>query len=193
MTFDRGVVSHLKLRSHFSKIDWAGSITEPLNEKIPSGLSEQVFPREHDNNEQLDIETESASGWLWQEDVIQIIGTSIGFCLFLLVVMGIVYLKCKRKRGSSVMVPYFSSETQSVNLSRGGFGQHPSYTQFSQPHPDIPTGPAASAETTPNSTASAPPLDTNKSLERRIKQQQSPKHSTRRGKHSIVSGSFRTK
>ena len=183
----------MRLRTHFSKIDWAGSITEPLNEDIPRGISEPVFPRGHDNTEQLDIETESASGWLWQEDVIQIIGTSIGFCIFLLVVMGIVYLKCKRKRGSSVLVPYFDSETQSVNLSRGGFGQLPSYKHISQPHPDIPTGPAASAETTPNSTATAPPLDSNKSLDRRIKQQQSPKHSTRRGKHSIVSGSFRTK
>ena len=109
----------MKLRSHFSKIDWAGSVTEPFNEYIPSGLSEQVLPEEHDNNEQLEIETDNASEWLWQEDVIQIIGISIGFCLFLLVIMGVVYLKCKRKRGSSVMVPYFSAESQAVNLSRG--------------------------------------------------------------------------
>ena len=91
-----------------------------------------------------------------------------------------------------MMVPYFSAEGQSVNLHRGGFGQHPSYTQFSQPHPDVPTGPAAS-ETTPNTTASAPPVITHKSLERKIKKQQSPLHTSRRGKRSLVAETFRTK
>ena len=91
-----------------------------------------------------------------------------------------------------MMVPYFSAEGQSVNLHRGGFGQHPSYTQFSQPHPDVPTGPAAS-ETTPNSTASAPPIISHKSLERGIEKQQSPLHTSKRGKRSLVAENFRTK
>ena len=61
VTFDEGVVSHMKLRSHFSRVDFAGPITELFNEQIPSGLSEQNFPTEHDNNEQLEIETDNAT------------------------------------------------------------------------------------------------------------------------------------
>ena len=106
---------------------------EPLDENIPRGIREPVFPLEKENTEQLELDTERAGGWLFQEDIIQTIGISIGFCIFLLVVMGIVYLKCKRKRGESVLVPYYDSETQSVNLSRGGFGQLPSYKHISQP------------------------------------------------------------
>ena len=182
----------MNLNSHFSKVQWAGTITEQFNNQLPSGLSERNFQTYQGNNEQLEIETESASDWLLQEDIVQIIGISIGFFLFILVVMSVVYLKCKNKRGSAMMVPYFRADDQSVSLHRGGFGQNQSYTQFSQPQPDIPTGPAAS-ETTPNSTASAPPVISHKSLERKLRKQQSSLHTSKRGKRSLVTENFRTK
>ena len=80
---------------------------EPLDENIPRGIREPVFPLEKGGTEQMEFVSERAGGWLFQDDVIQTIGISIGFCIFLLVVMGIVYLKCKRKRGESVLVPYY--------------------------------------------------------------------------------------
>ena len=138
------------------------------------------------------METEEASDWLLREDVVQILGVAVGTFLFILVTMTVFYLKCRKRGGSTLMVPYFQADTNSVNIHRGGFGQNNSYTQFSQPQPDVPTGPSAS-ETTPNSTASAPPVISHKSLERKIKKQQSSLHTSKRGKRSLVAENFRTK
>ena len=172
LTFDKGVVSHLKLKNHFAKLDWTVSIMEPIEENIPEGVREPVFPLEEEDNEHLELDTEKAGGWLFREDVIHTVALAIGFCVFLLVLMVILYLKCKSKRGGSLLVPYFNAETQSVDLNRGGYGQLPSYSNVSQPHPDDPAGPAASAQTTSNSAPTAPPLNGNKSLERKVLHQQ---------------------
>ena len=192
VTFAEGVLSHMNLASHFSKVEWAGTISEQFNNQLPSGLYEQDLQTYDENNEELEMETEGASDWLLREDIVQIIGIAVGFFLFILVIMSVVYLKCKRRGGSALMVPYFQADSQSVNIHRGGFGQNHSYTQFSQPQPDVPTGPSAS-ETTPNSTASAPPVISHKSLERKIKKQQSSLHTSKRGKRSLVAENFRTK
>ena len=184
--------SPMNLASHFSKVDWAGTISEQFNNQLPSGLYEQDLQTYDESNEELEMETEGASDWLLREDIVQIIGIAVGFFLFILVIMSVVYLKCKKRGGSALMVPYFQADTQSVNIHRGGFGQNNSYTQFSQPQPDVPTGPLAS-ETTPNSTASAPPVISHKSLERKLTKQQSSLHTSKRGKRSLVAENFRTK
>ena len=132
-------------------------------------------------------------GWLFREDVIQTVGVAIGFCVFLLVLMGILYLKCKSKRGGSILVPFYNAETQSVDLSRGGYGQLASYKHISQPQPDNPASPAASAQPASNSAPTAQTLQGDKSLDQEVLQHQSPKQPTRKGRQSIVSRGFRTK
>ena len=92
LIFDKGVVSHLRLRSHFAKLDWTESIMEPLEENIPKGVIESVFPLEQEDNEQLELDTENAGEWLFREDIIQIVGLAVGFCVFLLVLVLAFYL-----------------------------------------------------------------------------------------------------
>ena len=156
MTFAEGTLSHLNLASHLSRAEWIGTFSEEFNNQIPSGLHEQnVQTYERDDN-QLEMETEEASDWLLREDVVQIIGVALGTFFFILVTMAVLYLKCRKRGGSTLIVPSFKADTNSVTLHRGGFRQKNSYEQFSQPEPDGPTRPPAS-ETTPNSADSAPP------------------------------------
>ena len=192
MTFAEGTLSHLNLASHLSRAEWIGTFSEEFDNRIPSGLHEQSVQTYEKNDNQLEMETEEASDWLLREDVVQIIGVAVGTFLFILVTMTVLYLKCKKRGGSTLMVPYFQADTNSVNIHRGGFRQNNSYTQFSQPQPDVPTGPPAS-ETTQNSAASAPPLVSNKSLERKLAKQQSSGHSSKGSKRSLVAANFRTK
>ena len=143
----------------------------------------------------MELDTQNARNWLFREDIIQTVGVAVGFSVFLLVLGGIIYLKCGNKRGGSVLVPFYNAQTQSVDLgtSRGGYGQLGSYKHISQPQPDDPAGPAASAQPASDPAPTAPPLQGNKSLEQESLQHQSPKQPTRRGRHSIVSRVVRTK
>ena len=81
LIFYKGVVSHLRLRSHFAKLDWTGSIMEPLEENISKGVIEPVFPLEQEDNEQLELDTENAGEWLIREDILQTVGLAVGFCV----------------------------------------------------------------------------------------------------------------
>ena len=192
VTFAEGILSHMNLASHFSRVEWTGTFSEQFNNQLPSGLYERNVQTYDKNDDQLEMETEEASDWLLREDIVRIIGVAVGSFLFILVTMTVLYLKCKKRGGSTLMVPYFQADTNSVNIHRGGFRQNNSYTQFSQPQPDVPTGPPAS-ETTQNSTASAPPLVSNKSLERKLAKQQSSGHNSKGSKRSLVAANFRTK
>ena len=192
MTFAEGTLSHLNLASHLSKAEWIGTFSEEFDNRIPSGLHEQSVQTYEREDNQLEMETEEASDWLLKEDVVQILGVAGGTFLFILATMAVLYLKCRKRGGSTLMVPYFQADTNSVNIHRGGFRQNNSYTQFSQPQPDVPTGPSAS-ETTPISTASAPPIISHKSLEHRLTKQQSSGHNSIGSKRSLVADTFRTK
>ena len=138
------------------------------------------------------METEEASDWLLREDVVQIIGVAVGTFLFILVTIAVLYLKCRKRGGSTLMVPFFQADTNSVNLHRGGFRQNNSYEQFSQPEPDGPTGPPAS-NTTQNYAASAPPEVSHKRVERKHTKQQSSGINSKGSKRSLVTQTFRTK
>ena len=166
-------------------------MVESLEENIPKRVIEPVFPLEQDD-EQLELETQEAGNWSFREDLIQTVGVAVGFCVFLLVLGGIIYLKCGNKRGGSLLVPFYNAQTQSVDLgtSRGGYGQLESYRHIIQPQPDEPADPAATAQPASDP---APPLHMNKSLEQESLQHQSPKQPARRGRHSIVSRVVRTK
>ena len=63
-------------------------MVEPLEENIPKGVIEPVFPLEQ-NNEQLELDTQNAGNWLFREDIIQTVGVAVGFCVFLLVLGGL--------------------------------------------------------------------------------------------------------
>merc|ERR1711893_14824 len=106
-------------------------------------------------DDQLEMETEEASSWLLREDLVQILGVALGTFIFILAALGVLYLKCRKRGGSTLIVPSFKADTSSVTLNRGGFRQN-NYEQFSQPEPDCPTGPPAS-NTTQDYAASAPP------------------------------------
>ena len=151
LIFDKGVISHLKLKSHFARFHWSGSMVESLEENIPKRVIAPIFPLEQDD-EQLELETQEAGNWLFREDLIQTVGVAVGFCVFLLVLGRIIYLKCGNKRGGSVLVPFYNAQTQSVDLgtSRGGYGQLESYRHIIQPQPDEPADPAATAQPASN-------------------------------------------
>ena len=143
----------------------------------------------------MELDTQNARNWLFREDIIQTVGVAVGFSVFLLVLGGIIYLKCGNKRGGSILVPFYNAQTQSVDLgtSRGGYGQLGSYRHISQPLPDDSTGPAATAQPASDPAPTAPPLQMNKSLEQESLKHQLPKQPARRGRHSIVSRVVRTK
>ena len=192
VTFAEGTLSHLNLASHLSKAEWIGTFSEEFDNRIPSGLHEQnVQTYERDDN-QLEMETEEASDWLLREDVVQIIGMALGTFFFILVTMAVLYLKCRKRGGSTLIVPSFKADTNSVTLHRGGFRQKNSYEQFSQPEPDGPTRPPAS-ETTPNSADSAPPEVSHKRVKHKHTKQQSSGHNSIGSKRSLVADTFRTK
>ena len=140
---------------------------------------------------QLVMETEEASSWLLREDLVQILGVALGTFFFILVTLAVLYLKCRKRGGSTLIVPSFKADTNSVTLNRGGFRQN-SYEQFSQPEPDGPTGPPAS-NTTQNSAASAPPEVSHKRVEHKHTKQQSSGISSKGSKRSLVTQTFRTK
>ena len=144
----------------------------------------------------MELDTQEAGQWLFREDLIQTVGVGVGFCVILLGLGGIIYLKCRTKRGGSVLIPFFDSHTQSVDLgtNRGGYGQLESYRHNPQPLPDELLDPATSSQPSADPAPTAPPLHPDKSLEHESPQHQSAKQQARRSKHSsIVSRVVRTK
>ena len=117
------------------------------------------------------METEEASSWLLKEDLVQILGVACGTFFFILAALGLIYLKCRKRGGTTLIVPSFKADTSTVTLNRGGFRQN-SYEQFSHPKPDGPASPPA-ANTTQDYTASAPPEVSHKRVERKHTRQQS--------------------
>ena len=192
MTFAEGILSHMNLASHFSRVEWTGTFSEQFNNQLPSGLHEHNVQTYGKDDDQLEMETEEASNWLLREDLVQILGVALGTFFFILATLGVLYLKCRKRGGSTLIVPSFKADTNSVTLHRGGFRQNNSYEQFSQPEPDGPTGPPAS-NTTQNYAASAPPEVSHKRVERKHTKQQSSGISSKGSKRSLVTQTFRTK
>ena len=60
---------------------------EKLNENLPKEFTETDFSLGQYEDE-LELDTEGASEWLFGQDIIQTIGVAVGFCLFLLVCGG---------------------------------------------------------------------------------------------------------
>ena len=168
-----------------------GSFSEDFDHRIPSKIHEQTV-QNYERDDDLQMETEEASNWLLGEDVVQILGVALGTFFFILVTLAVLYLKCRKRGGSTLIVPSFKADTNSVTLHRGGFRQKNSYEQFSQPEPDGPTRPPAS-ETTPNSADSAPPEVSHKRVEHKHTKQQSSGHNSKGSKRSLVADTFRTK
>ena len=131
------------------------------------------------------------NNWLLREDLVQLLGVALGTFFFILATLGVLYLKCRKRGGSTLIVPSFKADTNSVTLNRGGFRQN-SYEQFSQPKPDGPPDPPAS-NTTQDYTASAPPEVSHKRVERKHTRQQSSGISSKGSKRSLVTQTFRTK
>ena len=190
LKFAEGSLSHLNLAAHISRSEWIGSVLEDFHHRIPSKIQEQTV-KIYEEDDQLDMETEEASSWLLKEDLVQILGVALGTFFFVLAALGVLYLKCRRRGGSTLIVPTFKADTSSVTLNRGGFRQN-SYEQFSQPEPDGPTGPPAS-NTTQNYAASAPPEVSHKRVERKHTKQQSSGINSKGSKRSLVTQTFRTK
>ena len=190
LKFAEGSLSHLNLAAHISRSEWIGSVSEDFHHRIPSKIQEQTV-KIYEEDDQLDMETEEASSWLLKEDLVQILGVALGTFFFVLAALGVLYLKCRRRGGSTLIVPTFKADTSSVTLNRGGFRQN-SYEQFSQPEPDGPASPPAST-TNQSCAASAPPEVAHKRVERNHTRQQSLGISSKGSKRSLVTQTFRTK
>ena len=190
LKFAEGSLSHLNLAAHISRSEWIGSVSEDFDHRIPSKIQEQTV-KIYEEDDQLDMETEEASSWLLKEDLVQILGVALGTFFFVLAALGVLYLKCRRRGGSTLIVPTFKADTSSVTLNRGGFRQN-SYEQFSQPEPDGPASPPAST-TNQSCAASAPPEVAHKRVERNHTRQQSLGISSKGSKRSLVTQTFRTK
>ena len=190
LKFAEGSLSHLNLAAHISRSEWIGSVYEDFDHRIPSKIQEQTV-KIYEEDDQLDMETEEASSWLLKEDLVQILGVALGTFFFVLAALGVLYLKCRRRGGSTLIVPTFKADTSSVTLNRGGFRQN-SYEQFSQPEPDGPASPPAST-TNQSYAASAPPEVAHKRVERNHTRQQSLGINSKGSKRSLVTQTFRTK
>ena len=190
LKFAEGSLSHLNLASHIARAEWIGSVSEDFDHRIPSKIQEQTV-KIYEEEDQLEMETEEASSWLLREDLVQILGVALGTFFFILAALGVLYLKCRKRGGTTLIVPSFKADTSSVTLNRGGFRQN-SYEQFSHPEPDNPTGPPAS-NTTQDCAASAPPEVSHKRVERKHTKQQSSGNNSKGSKRSLVTETFRTK
>ena len=190
LEFAEGSLSHLNLASHIARAEGIGSVSEDFYHRIPGKIQEQTVKIDEEDT-QLEMETEEASSWLLKEDLVQILGVACGTFFFILAALGVIYLKCKKRGGTTLIVPSFKADTSSVTLNRGGFRQN-SYEQFSQPEPENPAGPPAS-NTSQDYTASAPPEVVHKRVERKHTRQQSSEISSKGSKRSLVTQTFRTK
>ena len=191
LEFAEESISHLNLDSHIARAEWFGSVSEDFYHQIPSKIEEQTVNIEEED-EHLGLETEEASSWLLREDLVQILGIALGTFFFVLAALGVLYLKCRKRGSSTLIVPTFKADTGAVTLNRGGFRQNMnSYEQFTQPEPDNPAGPPTS-NTSESYTASAPPEVSHKRVERKQTRQQSS-GSSKGSKRSLVTQTFRTK
>ena len=189
LEFAEGSISHLNLASHITRAERIGSVAEDFYHRIPDKIQEQTVEIEEEDT-QLVMDTEEASSWLLKEDLIQILGVGCGTFVFILAALGVIYLKCKKRGGTTLIVPSFKADTGAVTLNRGGFRQN--YEQFSQPEPDNPASPPA-PNTSQDYTASAPTEVVHKRVERKHTRQQSLESSSKGSKRSLVTQTFRTK
>ena len=191
LEFAEESISHLNLASHIARAEWFGSVSEDFYHQIPSKIQEQEVDIEEED-EHLGLETEEASSWLLREDLVQILGIALGTFFFVLAALGVLYLKCRKRGSSTLIVPTFKADTGAVTLNRGGFRQNMnSYEQFTQPEPENGAGPPTSS-TSESYTASAPPEVAHKRAERKQTRQQSS-GSSKGSKRSLVTQTFRTK
>ena len=191
LDFEEESISHLNLASHIVRADWFGGVSEEFYHQIPRKIQEQTVNIEEED-EHLGLETEEASSWLLRADLVQILGIALGTFFFVIAAGGVLYLKCRKRGSSTLIVPTFKADTGSVTLNRGGFRQNMnSYEQFTQPELDNPAGPPT-ADTSESYTASAPPEVTHKRVERKQTRQQSAAGS-KGSKRSLVTQTFRTK
>ena len=189
LEFSEGSLSHLNLASHIARAEGIGSVSEDFYHRIPGKIQEQTVKIDEEDT-QLEMETEEASSWLLKEDLVQILGVACGTFFFILAALGVIYLKCRKRGGTTLIVPSFKADTSTVTLNRGGFRQN-SYEQFSHPEPDGPASPPAS-NTSQDYPASAPP-ESHKRVERKHTRQQSSGISSKGSKRSLVTQTFRTK
>ena len=189
LEFSEGSISHLNLASHITRAERIGSVAEDFYHRIPDKIQEQTVEIDVEDT-QLVMETEEASSWLLKEDLVQILGVACGTFFFILAALGLIYLKCRKRGGTTLIVPSFNADTSTVTLNRGGFRQN-SYEKFSQPELDGPASPPADI-TSQDYTASAPPEVSHKRVDRKHTRQQSS-GSSRGSKRSLVSQTFRTK
>ena len=191
LDFDEESFSHLNLNSHIVRADWFGGVSEEFHHQIPKKIQEQTMNIEEED-EHLGLETGEASNWLLRADLVQILGIALGTFFFVIAAGGVLYLKCRKRGNSTLIVPTFKADTGSVTLNRGGFRQNlNSYEQFTQPELDNPADPPT-ADTSESYTASAPPEVTHKRVERKHTRQQSAAGS-KGSKRSLVTQTFRTK
>ena len=81
-------------------------------------------------NIENEIEFEEPSGWLLSHDILETIGYSGGFVIFLAILALILYLKCRNKRTSTTtFVPLFDNLRLNVQM----VGDEPKFEPLHQP------------------------------------------------------------
>ena len=73
----------------------------------------EVIENDADEDEML---FEEPSGWLLSQDIIETVGYSIGFLIFMGIVAVILYLKCKNKNSSTAVIPWFGGVQRGVQM-----------------------------------------------------------------------------
>ena len=76
---------------------------------------------------------EEPSGWLLSHDILETIGYSTGFLVFLAILALILYLKCRDKRTSTTFVPWFDNPHHNIQM----VGVEPKFESFIS-LPDMP-------------------------------------------------------
>ena len=92
-------------------------------------VSDQITEDIENDKYEDEIVFEEPSGWLLSHDILETVGYSIGFLVFLGILALILYLKCRNKRTSTTLVPWFDNLHHNVQM----VGVEPKFESLHQP------------------------------------------------------------
>ena len=115
LKFKQGVISSDYLAD--SKIEHLGW-GSPLMEHVNGIMKKTNHETEVIENNSVEDEMifEEPDGWLLKQDIIETLGYSVGFLIFLGIVAIILYLKCKNKNSSTAVIPWFGGVQRGVQM-----------------------------------------------------------------------------
>ena len=79
-------------------------------------VSDQITGNIENDKYEDEIVFKEPSGWLLSHDILETIGYSIGFLVFLGILALILYLKCRNKQTSTTLVPWFDNLHRNVQM-----------------------------------------------------------------------------